>query len=636
MKCFRSGGSFTQVLGRSTLALIFSIGIFVPAAVAQTPGSSGNKIADQIEEAVDDLNDDGFIEQEAAIQDLRNRIELAKDVLKQQSDSGKPESLLQRLNFDPLLNALSDKDASVSLMGREATALNYRLTGVAPGLELTAVRNVRVAAQRLIHALRFRDTDRALEAIGKEMKSIATMIREDQDSLSAATVAELSSLVKLLDDANQTPDLLQSIYQRFGSPNLVFLVNEPFVQSIVIRNVDQCRPINDCILGTRVLGTGTLNGQVTADLQPAIDAVKLQITLAGSFASRSRGYNGPVQLQTVGQGSVVASRAVYLRPDGVTLEPTYTNAQLHNQILSMDTNARLGRRLILRVAKRKSVETKPQADCIAVSKLRAQVGSQFDAQTAEAVSFAPLNLMERVAPLMQRLDVSLPTYRLSSTDREILFESTIRNKNQLAAGTARPPIRGEYDFAIQIHESMIDNLVTPLLAGRRMTETELSELVAQSGLEIANQKPAEPADDSDDLPFEIDFSRQRPILFEASDNQIRIGIRGTRFAQGSRELKQYMEITATYVPSSQPDGTVLLTRLGETKIEFPDSKNRLTISQAALRGTIEKKFKGVFPETLLTRPLIVPTTVKAEALAGRSFRASTVEAENHWLTIGLR
>jgi hypothetical protein len=667
MRGLRNGGwFFFQSLGWAALILISGICVFAPLTLAQSPSlvqspeNAAKKIAvpiaDQIETAIEDLDEARFVEQQEAIEDLQERIDLAKEFLEQKTDADNFDAWMEWLDFDPLLEAISDEDASVSLMGREATALNYRLTGIAPGLELTTIRNVRVATQRLISSLRFRDADRALDAIEKEMKSAVSVIRKDEDELDADTVAELSGLVRLLKDANQTPDFLQSIRQRFGSPNLVFLVNEPLVRSIVVRNIDQSRPINDCILGTRVMGTGTLTGQISADLQPATDAIKLQIMLTGNFSSRNRGYNGPVQLQTAGQGNVVASRGVYIRPDGVALEPTVTNAQLNNQILSIDTNARFGRRLILRIAKKKSAETKPQADLIAVSKFRSQVGSQFDAQTAEALTFQPLNVMDRIAPYLRRLDVDLPTRQLSSTDQEIVFESTIRNENQLAAQAARPLIRGSYDFAIQVHESMIDNLVTPVLAGRRMTETQLSELVAQSGFEVVKSKPAEPADDpdlidatgpgksnkkgseedKDDSPFEIDFSRQRPILFEASDDKVRIGIRGTRFAQGKRELKQELEITATYVPSKQSDGTVLLTRSGETKIEFPGSKKRLTISQAALRGTIEKKFQGVFPQTLLTRPLTVPTTAKAKFLAGRSFRACTIEAENRWLSIGLR
>jgi hypothetical protein len=96
-----------------------------------------------------------------------------------------------------------------------------------------------------------------------------------------------------------------------------------------------------------------------------------------------------------------------------------------------------------------------------------------------------------------------------------------------------------------------------------------------------------------------------------------------------------MEITATYHAGTLPDGTVVLMRSGDVGVDFPGRK-RLTVAQAGLKATIQKKFSAIFPETLLDQPLEVPDTVQLDALRGKVFRPSLVDAKNGWLTIAVK
>ena len=101
------------------------------------------------------------------------------------------------------------------------------------------------------------------------------------------------------------------------------------------------------------------------------------------------------------------------------------------------------------------------------------------------------------------------------------------------------------------------------------------------------------------------------MIFEARDQTLRVGVRGTRFAQGSRELDRAMEITAIDKPAIGDDGTMILIRVDEVGVVFP-GRTRLSVSQAGLKATIQKKFSKIFPETLLDRPLEVPQTSQLE------------------------
>jgi hypothetical protein len=232
--------------------------------------------------------------------------------------------------------------------------------------------------------------------------------------------------------------------------------------------------------------------------------------------------------------------------------------------------------------------------------------------------------------MLQRLALEEPMQLWSSTDVELVVEALFRRHDQLSTVVTRPPVTQPYDVAIQIHESAIGNALATVLAGRTLSEQRLEELLDKAGLQSEGDESSEAADD--EPPFEIDFARLRPIIFEAREQTIRLGVRGTRFAQGNRELKRAMEITALYEPMKTDLGNTLLMRKGDVGVDFPGGR-RLTMAQAGLRRTIEKKFSGVFPETLLSQALVLPSDAEVESLRNREFHARGIDAQDGWITV---
>ena len=140
--------------------------------------------------------------------------------------------------------------------------------------------------------------------------------------------------------------------------------------------------------------------------------------------------------------------------------------------------------------------------------------------------------------------------------------------------------------------------------------------------------------DEDEAPFELDFARSRPIIFEAREGKIRVGIRGTRFVQGKRGISRPLEITAIYEPVKTVEGIAILKLTENAKIDFPGTK-RLSIAQTGTRSAMAKKFKDVFPKYLMDQPWTVPPTVKADAIRNRVYRPREVSAKDGWLTVAV-
>ena len=587
-----------------------------------------SRLAGEIEAAAQNLDPNLFPDLEESKSELLGRVESVKQYFGRATDPENRDAWLAYLDLDPLVDAI-ESDKSPVALAREAIDLRYRLIGTAPGLELTALRSLRDDVEQLVEAVRYRDKEKSIASLSKQLQSLADRVRELNNSPSADDFAAISAVTGLVESSGQAKGLIRSMRNTFNRPNVAILVGQPMVQTAVGRNVNETRPVRDCILGTRIVGDATITGVVTANLLPAVGAARVNMNLVCHVVSRSIGYNGPVRLRTVGYGDVNVSRSLTFNESGVVaLEPIYAQAALRTEIKAIEHKLRLVRK----IAKKKAAEQKPKAERIGAEKMRRQVAAQFASQIDETAAVAPPDVLAEVRPVLNRLSLEEPSRIWGSTDQALFIDTTFRRHDQLASVVPRPPISEAYDAAVQIHESVIDNAFAPVLAGRTLKENQLNELLKEAGRPV----PAKTDDEGEpEPPFEIDFTRLRPIIFEARDQTLRLGVRGTRFAQGNRELKQAMEITAVYQPAKTNEGVALLLRQGDVDVDFPGRK-RLSVSQAGLKRTIQKKFSDVFPEVVLDRPLEVPADVELEAIKGRVFHPRLVDARDGWLTITVR
>ena len=609
------------------LALAVLVSAFPSTLYGQLSDLDRSQLVAEIETASKELDATLFPDLQASQTELLQRVDSVKQFLANKTDASNRDAWLDYLNLDPLLEQIELGESPVAV-GRESIRLRYRLVGTAPGLELTALRNLRDSAEQLIEAVRFRDKEKSIVSLTKQLESLAKRIKELDDNPSADDSAAISTLLGVLESSGQAKQLVHSLRETFNRPNLAILISEPMVQAAINQDINQNQPVNECILGTRLIGNASLNGVVTANLLPAVGAARINLTMVAQVVSTSIGYNGPVRLRTVGHGDVNVSQAMNISETGIMFEPALTTAVLDTQITSIEHKLALVRK----IARKRAAQQKPKAHRIALAKLRNKVGSQFESKTSETVAATP-DAFANIRSVLKRLSLQEPTRDWESTDQAVFIDSIFRRDDQLSSVVSRPPITETFDAAIQIQESVIDNACAPVLAGRTLKESQLNEMLEKIGREAP--PPATNDEGDPEPPFEIDFARLRPIIFEARDQTLRIGVRGTRFAQGTRELKQAMEITAIYEPELSADGVAVLRRKGEVGVSFAGRK-RLSVSQAGIKRTIQKKFSDVFPEVVLDRPLEVPADATIATLRGRVFHPCYVDANDGWLTVGIR
>ncbi len=532
---------------------------------------------------------------------------------------------MQYLATEALLKSLHS-DASNEAVHDHAQRAHGRLIGNIAGLELAPLRSLRQTIAELMASIRLQNPEKSIKLIDQQLLSLEERILKVPAVPSAEDAASLAAISRLIGESNQSQAVPAALRSAFSRPNVVVSVSSALVQQAASQVVQRSRSINDCILGTRVVGTGSLQGAVTARTLTCYGQAAVELTLAANFNSQSTGYNRSVQVKTLGSGDVQSSRTIFISEAGISLAPSTTAASLSSKITSINHPLRLVRK----IAGKKVAQLKPQADAVATERLRQQVGSEFDTQVSQAVAAAPSPARQaaiaKARTTLVRLDVPEPSRTIGSNEHSIFLEATQAASDQFAAITPAPALTpGRFNVAIQLHESTIDNVASRILAGRTMTGDQLDQLMADAG------RPPQPAADS----FVIDFAKFRPIIFEARDQTLRIGLRGTRFKQGDRELARPLEITAIYRPIQTLDGKSYLERMGDVDVDFPGGR-RLTIAQVALKRSIQKAFDKRFPQTLLNQSPMLPVTLPIESLRGRNLYISAIDSRDGWLSISAR
>jgi len=603
------------------------------ALIAQVSDYDRDRLVTQIENSQASIVPEGFPDLKTAKQQVMQRIEEVRSEMLAQPSLENGQAWLDYLNTGPMAEAI-EEDESAATLAQAAFDLRFRLIGNVPGLEVDVLRKLRGSVEQLLSAIRFRDGEKSAEQLRTQLTDLSARIEQLDRIPSSEDASAISAIIGLIDESNQVPEVVRRFHEIFGRPNFVVFAGKPIVERAVNREVNNSRPVRDCILGTRIVGNAYTNGYVTATLLPATGIARIHVSLSGHVTTNNLGYNGPVRLRTSSNGQIAASRVLNVNEQGITLDPIVTNVALNTQINAIEH--RLG--IVRRIAKKKAAAQKPQADRIALAKFQTQVTSEFAEQTSEASGLKPPDVSARIMPILNRLSLEEPVRTWGSTIEYLFIEATVRKQNQIASAVSQPRILGSFELAVQVEESLVDNVFGPLLAGRTVKENQINELLARRESDFVSPAQTgqnEVAEKREEPPFEIDFARVQPIVFEARDGKVRLGIRGTRFSTGSRDLKVPMEITAMYQPARTDDGRAILIRQEEIDVDFP-GRRRLSISQAGLKRNIQEKFNDVFPMTMLDRTFSVPPTVEFEAIQNRQFRPTLIDARKGWLTIAVQ
>jgi chorismate mutase len=571
------------------------------SATGQTTfGPSLSSIRLLLEQAQSQLSKDSLPKLELAKSDLEKSLQQLEQFVGDGTQNG--ELWNKFLRVPEIKQQLGAKNPSfLRLLDLETNMRQNYL-----GLEYPQFIRLRESLQNFAIAARFNNQeDRFIKFMDDSLESVIEATQAS-GSVDAELLQQLVTITGNLHQSKQAERQLQQLRGMFAAQNVRITVNESLVGRLAARPVSQPQGVDECILGTRILGTAYMNGNVSVNLLPMNNGVGLQLDLSACLSSRSRGYNRGVVLNATSSSPVLASKQVFVSEGGVSSSAATVSTQLNSTINSIEHRSRLVRR----IARKKSAEQKPLADAIAEGRLQSRVQQQFSDQVDQQVSQAQPRLAElkqKQIPEIRRVGFVRPQLNLSSTSAEILAGTTIAEPFQLSATGGCPlPKPSNASVVGEVHESALCNGLATILAGRTIRNTSLGDYVKQ----ITGKVPDDLKEEIEGEEWSITFNPTQPIRIALDDEMIAITVRLIRITRGKQPpLDEALSISTKYLPQLVGD-QLILTRQGEVVV-VSDKQTRGSVP-AALRSFIRNKFDKTFRNSVTTEPLS-PSLAKLQA-----------------------
>ena len=204
---------------------------------------------------------------EADVQDVLARVKTAADALEQRFATAgtSADGWREYLSWDKFKGELPKAKPDQAVLGE---AYN-KLAAGHEGLELKWFAGLRTALGCYLQvAAAVGNPDLAaafksqVDELAQELKALGAHPTTDE-------TRKIANHLVWLETARQAPELVREVRGRFAAPNFHAQIGGELIGIGVGGCVDEVAPVDDCILGTTIHGTGHTVGKTTAALPPA-------------------------------------------------------------------------------------------------------------------------------------------------------------------------------------------------------------------------------------------------------------------------------------------------------------------------------------------------------------------------------
>ena len=500
------------------------------------------------------------------------------------TNSPNAQAWFKFLSWNVLLNELVATEPNL----RALTDVEMRYRQNILGLEYAPFRAMRHAIDEFIDAHRFGgDPDGTIKALDAQLGRLAELAGDSSDISELQRARDFGLVAGYLTASHQAPELVAHMRGLYSQPNLRVLATENLLTRAIGRPVHQPAPVNECILGTHVLGNSIVSGNLVTQLNPQQNGISLFICLGANFSSTNIGYNRGVKVHTTGYSPVQAYKQITITPNGTFTQPAVANTNLQTQINGIEHKSKLVRK----IASRKAQQQKAEANAIGQHRLQTRLAQQFNAQVEQqlAESGGGLSMLKQDPVELMRLGLPKPEWAVQSTDSHIFANFKEADFAQFAAPRAPNLANPGTDIVAQMHQSLPMNVAATFLGGRTVHSWEMDDLVRQ----FTGTVPAELQAESEGEPWSLTFADHHPVEVEFADGLASVSLRISKMTRGDQELNQPATITAKYLPVIA-DGSIVFERQGEVELDFVRAPSG--IRAVTLRSFLKGKFDRFFRE----------------------------------------
>lgn len=491
-----------------------------------------------------------------------------------------------------------------------------------PGLEMQVFRDLRGAIYDYAWTRYFAAGTRAETLYKRRLKQIKEAVLELQTGQDDGKIGELGIWVADLENAGQCPKLVSLIRSIFSRSNFQLQISESFARRILASQpTTDVRPVQETILGVLQCGSASTTATVSVNFIPSNHLATFQVCISGKTISNQVGYKdigllGSIRICSEGHTDLIAQSNVYFDGKRISHSGVSSSAKTQTHIKGVNTPPLIRGIVLNQINKQKS-----QGEAIAANLAKQEFVTNVSQKLITAVGKANQAISSRYETPTSRLDFRPRGTAVSTTEDTLRIFSLVGSNSQLGVLESAAMEYGQ-DVSLQVHESVINNTLEHLFAGKTFTNDGLRKMAEQFGADL-------PPVDADEKEIEIKFRRTRPVSVSFNQDSVVIEIALVSLKQDGANFKDFT-ISAEYdldVGETAINGT----RVGEVRLKF---KEELGTFENAKLGVVDQKLKEIFKEKLETIDF-TKLELSPEIRAIGMPRISNFTMNNGWLSVGI-
>lgn len=381
---------------------------------------------------------------------------------------------------------------------------------------------------------RFRNLESALRDAISSCISAEELIQALERYEDAPTVANSNNLVSKIQRFGTGPSrersqpTLRAIDSHYRNANFRVAVSEDLLNRSLPAFHQYAENVNDTILGAAVRGKNSTLTNLSLQLLPDANAIRLGLLANGLVDSDTASRKGPVVVYNQGKSRFAAGKELVVSKKGIFLGETETRVSTGNRLVGMKTDLDgypfLGW-IVRNIAQQQHDDQRAFLRAEVKQRVRSAATRKLDIEVNRRLANVEERLQSNVVEPLRKMQLDPRAMEMRTTAERVIMRTRLAGPLQLGSNSPRPRVRNDSQLSLHLHQSAANNLVRHLeLQGRRMTLGELAQEMSERigvSLEIAPQRKSTIVRFADHSPLEFRFAEgkiQVTIHFAELDN----------------------------------------------------------------------------------------------------------------------
>lgn len=439
------------------------------------------------------------------------------------------------------------------------------------------------------------------EGIPKFVESYLSNVHpEYAPALSRATLW-LSDLGLCMDSAKRISSYLKLV---LGRPNLYIQVSPEFLAHAFERSIFEPIDVNECVIDTRMRGSGYVRGNTQMSFQPNDDKAQFLFRFYSQVSTNTSGVKGPAWVSSKNDSSNVSELSVFFTPDGVFASSARSQANLRSQTTGLAVKSPpLFKPLVCTIAQDQVQKRKPRYEAASQKLLEKRLNERFNKEVQDNLA----NFNQRYKDGFQRPLKNSGFYprnlTFQTSSQKLLISAVLADESQVCAADTFSAIQeqaivGESDLTVQVHQSAFNNLINQILSGQQFDEQTFCDMLEKRFPRLAQKvKEYISKNDEGDPPLVLTFAEQSPLKLTFVDQTLTIALHIDAFEQ-EELLYPGLDITIRFqvhVDQSETGHSQIVFKKLETTAfppAFdPEGKVRLNTREQIIRNVVLKRLE---------------------------------------------